>query len=156
MYRKLIVAGAAAAAIVGSGTAAMALTGSSTPSGSSPAGSSAASSSAAAPARSLERKLLRRTVHGQFVTRDKSGHYITHDYARGKVSGVSTQLIVVHTADGTSQRFAVTSATKVRLRSNGKGTAGKITDVHVGDTVLVGGVGSGTPSAGHVLDLGKR
>jgi len=154
MYRKLIVAGAAAAAIVGSGTAAMALTGSTTPSstGSSPAGSSAKS----APARSLERKLLRRTVHGQFVTRDKSGHYVTHDYARGTVSGVSTQLIVVHTADGTSQRFGVTSATTVRLRSNGKGTAGKITDVHVGDTVLVGGVGSGTPSAGHVLDLGKR
>jgi hypothetical protein len=152
MYRKLIVAGAAAAAIVGSGTAAMALTGSTTPSGSSPAGSTAK----AAPARSLERTLLRRTVHGQFVTRDKSGHYVTHDYARGKVSGVSTQLIVVHTADGTSQRFQVTSATKVRLRSNGKGTAGKITDVHVGDTVLVGGVGSGTPSAGHVLDLGKR
>ena len=154
MYRKLIVAGAAVAAIVGSGTAAMALTGSTAPSstGSSAAGSSAKS----APARSLERKLLRRTVHGQFVTRDKSGHYVTHDYARGTVSGVSTQLIVVHTADGTSQRFAVTSATKVRLRSNGKGTAGKITDVHVGDTVLVGGVGSGTPSAGHVVDLGKR
>jgi hypothetical protein len=154
MYRKLIVAGAAAAAIVGSGTAAMALTGSSTPSGSPAASSSAAKKSA--PARSLERKLLRRTVHGEFVTRDKSGHYVTHDYARGTVSGVSTQLIVVHTADGTSQRFGVTSATKVRLRSNGKGTAGKITDVHIGDTVLVGGVGSGTPSAGHVLDLGKR
>ena len=154
MYRKIIVAGATAAAIVGSGTAAMALTGSSTPSGSPAASSSAAKDSA--PARSLERTLLRRTVHGQFVTRDKSGHYVTHDYARGKVSGVSTQLIVVQTADGTSQRFRVTSATKVRLRSDGKGTAGKITDVHVGDTVLVGGVGTGTPSAGHVLDLGKR
>jgi len=154
MYRRLIVAGAAAAAIVGSGTAAMALTGSTTPS--SPGSAASSSSAKAASAGSLERRLLRHTVHGQFVTRDKSGHFVTHDYARGTVSGVSTKLIVVHTADGTSQRFAVTSATKVRLRSNGKGTAGKITDVHVGDTVLVGGVGSGTPSAGHVLDLGKR
>lgn len=155
MYRKIIVAGATAAAIVGSGTAAMALTGSTAPSGSS-GSASGSSTSAAAPARSLERTLLRRTLHGQFVTRSKSGHYVTHDYARGKVSGVSTQLIVVHTADGTSQRFRVTSATKVRLRANGTGTAGKITDVHVGDTVLVGGVGAGTPSAGHVLDLGKH
>ena len=153
MYRKLIVAGAAAAAIVGSGTAAMALTGSAAPSST---GSSASTASAAAPARSLERTLLRRTVHGQFVTRDRNGRYVTHDYARGRVSGVSTGLIVVHTADGTSQRFRVTSATKVRLRSNGKGTAGKISDVHVGDTVPVGGVGAGTPAAGHVLDLGKR
>ena len=153
MYRKLIVAGAAAAAIVGSGTAAMALTGSSTPSST---GSSATTSAKAAPARSAGTQAA--AAHRARPVRHPGQERAlrTHDYARGTVSGVSTTLIVVHTADGTSQRFSVTSATKVRLRSDGKGKPGKITDVHIGDTVLVGGVGAGTPSAGHVLDLGKR
>jgi hypothetical protein len=81
---------------------------------------------------------------------------VTRDYARGKVTGVSTKLIVVHTPDNTTQKFTVTKDTKVRLRSDGKGTAGSITDVHVGDTVLVGGTGTGTPTAGHVIDLGTK
>lgn len=161
MYRKLVITGAAAAAIIGSGTAALAATGSSsspTPSATTSGTQAPASSTPAKHPgrRAAARKFLIHAVHGQVVTKNKDGNFVTHDYARGLVKGVSTKLIVVHTADGTDQTFSVGTNTKVRLRSDGKGSPGKISDVHIGDTVLVAGTGAGTPAAGHVVDLGKK
>jgi hypothetical protein len=141
MYRKIIVSGVAAAAVLGTGTAALAATGSSTP-------------STATAHRPVARAVLKHALHGQFVARGPNGTFVTHDFARGKVSGVSPALIVVRTADGTEQRFAVTAATKVRLRSDGQGQAGNITDVHLGDRVFVTGVGSSSATARHILDVG--
>jgi hypothetical protein len=141
MYRKIIVSGVAAAAVLGTGTAALAATGTSTP-------------SAAAQHRPVARAVLTHAVHGQFVARGPNGTFVTHDFARGKVTGVSPVLIVVHTADGTEQRFAVTSATAVRLRSDGQGRRGTIGDVHLGDRVLVTGAGSSSATARHMLDVG--
>jgi hypothetical protein len=143
MYRKIIVSGVAAAAVLGTGTAALAVTGSGTP-------------STGTQHRPVARAVLKHAVHGQFVSRAANGTFVTHDFARGKVTGVSPVLIVVHTADGTEQHFAVTAGTKVRLRSDGQGQAGTITDVHLGDRVLVTGVGSDSAVARHILDLGTR
>lgn len=143
MYRKIIVSGIAAAAVLGTGTAALAATGSSTP-------------STGTQHRPAARAVLKHALHGQFVSRAANGTFVTHDFARGKVTGVSPVLIVVHTADGTEQHFAVTDATKVRLRTDGKGEPGTIADVHLGDRVFVAGVGSSTARARHILDTGTR
>ena len=141
MYRKIIVSGIAAAAVLGTGTAAMAATGSGTP-------------STGTQHRPVARAVLKHALHGQFVTRASNGTFVTHDFARGKVTGVSPVLIVVHTADGTEQQFAVTASTAVRVRSDGQGQRGNITDVHLGDRVFVTGVGSSSAVARHILDVG--
>jgi hypothetical protein len=143
MYRKILVSGIAAAAVLGTGTVAMAATGSSTP-------------STGSQHRPAARAVLKHALHGQFVSRAANGTFVTHDFARGKVTGVSPVLIVVHTADGTEQHFAVSAATKVRLRENGQGQPGTIADVHLGDRVFVTGVGSSTAHARHILDIGPR
>jgi hypothetical protein len=152
MYRKIIVSTVAAAAVLGTGTAAMAVTGT-TSTGTTSTGTA---STAAAAHRPVARAVLKHALHGQFVSRGSNGSFVTHDFARGKVTGVSAELIVVHTADGTEQRYAVTAATKVRLRSDGQGRRGSIGDVRLGDRVYVTGVGSSSAAARHILDLGTR
>lgn len=141
MYRKIIVPAVAAAAVLGTGTAAMAATGNSAPT---------------TQHRSVARTVLDDALHGEFVSRDSNGTFVTHDFARGTVTAISRMLIVVHTADGTEQRYAVTASTDVRLRSDGLGHRGNITDVHLGDRVLVTGVGSARAVARHILDVGPR
>jgi len=100
--------------------------------------------------------VLKHAVHGQFVSRASNGTFVTHDFARGKVTGVSPVLIIVHTADGAEQRYAVTPSTAIRLRSDGQGQRGTIAGVHLGDRVFVTGVGSASAVARHILDLGTR
>jgi hypothetical protein len=154
MYRKIAIAGATAVVIIGSGTAALAASGSATPGSPSSAPSSAGSKAPAAKS-AKGHALLRRTVHGQVVTRNKDGQFVTHDITRGDVTAVSSSALTVKSADGTSQAYKVTASTKVRVRTSGQGAAGKITDVHVGDAVLVTGTGTGTPTATHVVDVKK-
>ena len=165
MYRKIAIAGATAAVIIGSGTAALAVSGTgapatpgspTTPGHAAPAGGHGHGHAGKKGGRGKLGKLLRHVDHGQFVTGGKDGKFVTHDVIHGDVTAVSSGAVTVKSADNKSQEFTVTSSTKVHVRTSGKGTPGKITDVHVGDTVLVAGTGTGTPSANQILDAGKR
>jgi hypothetical protein len=152
MWKKIAIGGAIAAAALGSGTAALAASGSTTP------GTPAASNSAsAANGKHAGRAALRHALHGQFVTgKPGSTTFITHDLIRGQVSAVNGSSITVTAADHTSETFAVNSATKVRARSGGKGSASTIGAVHVGDKALVLGTGAGTAlTATGIVDVGK-
>ncbi len=170
MYMKIAMAGATVAAIVGVGTAAVAVTGSTgglpTPTASSSpaagAGGTAAVGGTAATGGTTKAgrhpglaKLAARSVHAQLVTRSKDGTFVTHDEIRGEVTAVSGASVTVKAADGTGESFSVTSATVVRIRAAGKGVAGSISQVKVGDTVIVVGTGSGTLTATAIVDVQK-
>ncbi len=96
------------------------------------------------------RNELRRALHAQWVTR-KGTAFVTHDAIRGQASAVSPTSITVKAKDGVSQTYSVTSATKVRVRKDGKGTAATTASIHVGDRVAVVGSGSNTISAVHIV-----
>lgn len=151
MYRKTLIAGAAAAAIVGAGGTALAVSGSDTPSV--PSAAPAAKSGHHA-LKLLGKGKLRRLAHGEIVLRGKDG-FVTHDLIAGTVTAVSSTSITVQAADKTSETFAVTKDTKVRMRSNGSGAASSIDKVANGDHVLVAGTGTSTLTAKHVLDVKK-
>lgn len=168
MYRKIAIAGATAAVIVGGGTAALAASGSSSPT---PTPPKHTSSTSAHPGNHSGKhgkhhgKLddLRKIVHGQFVTKGKDGAFVTHDVVRGQVSAVSATSITVAAPGTTSETYVLTKDTKVHLRPAGKTkgkpatpTAGTISSVHTGDTVVVLGTGTGTMTATRILDAGKR
>lgn len=147
MWKKIAVTGAIAAAVVGIGTASMALTGNTV--APTPGGSSA--QARPGPEYPALRKLAGRTLHGQFVTRGKDSTFVTHDVIRGDVTAVSATSISVKAADGVTQQYTVTGDTKVRVRSDGSGKAGAITDVHTGDKALVLGTGTGPFTATLVI-----
>ncbi|MGI8761788.1 MAG: hypothetical protein ACR2LF_10960 [Jatrophihabitantaceae bacterium] len=169
MYRKIAIAGATAAVIVGAGTAALAASApgtSGTPGAPSPAGTAKSATAHARHGGKFRGGELRRILHGEFVTKGKDGTYVTHDVIHGQVSSVSATSIVVTAPDKTSETFAVTKDTKVRLRPVGapkpakgvkgpKAALGTISEVHQGDTVFVLGTGSGTLTATRILDAGK-
>jgi hypothetical protein len=159
MWKKIAVGGAIAAAIVGAGTAAIATSGSTTsgtPDTSASATLAAATSTLPAADGKRVDRLLRRALHGTWVTRDgESGSFITHDAIRGQVTDVSTSSITVKAADNTSETFEVTSSTKVRQRTDGKGAASTIGAVHSGDNVLVVGTGTDKLTAKWVVDVKK-
>ncbi|MEO6885695.1 MAG: hypothetical protein ABI232_05320 [Jatrophihabitantaceae bacterium] len=148
MIGKIAVAGVTAAIIAGTGTAAVALSGDTSTAPTTPASSSKSA------AHSRLDRLAKHTLHGQFVTKGKAGTFITHDLIRGTVAAVSATSIKVTAADTTSETYAVTASTKVRIRANGKGTPGTIAGVQTGDNVLVLGTGSGTATATLVVDAG--
>jgi hypothetical protein len=159
MLKKIVLAGSAAAVVLGAGTAALAVSGS----GSTPpaAGSGTSHSKAAdgqAKAGALAKRELRRALHATWVTRNgkDSTSFVTHDAIRGQVTAVSATSITVKAADNVSETYAVTSSTKVRSRADGKGKAGSIGEVKNGDSVIVLGTGSGTLTATHVLDGVKK
>jgi hypothetical protein len=150
MWKKIAVSAAIGAAVLGGGGAALAASGgtSGTPSPS--------ASGTNGPAKHPVANALARAVTAQWVTRDrKSGGFVTHDAIRGVVEDVSSSTIKVKAADGTEQTYAVTPATKVRVRTNGKGQAGTISDVHNLDRVEVVGTGTTSLSAAHILDVHK-
>src|SRR4051794_1604166 len=112
MLKKIVLAGVAAAVVLGAGTAALAASGS----GSTPSPSASASSHPGKPAAGkahLGRMLARRSLHGTWVTRDGSSGFVTHDAIRGQVTAVSAGSITVKAADNVSQTYAITSDTKV-------------------------------------------
>jgi hypothetical protein len=152
VWKKIAISGAIGAAVLGSGAAALAVSGSPTP-------GTPSSTSSAAPAgkHPAARALLRHTVHGQFVTKDKnaSGGFVTHDVIRGTATAVSSSSITVKAADNTSQTYVVNSSTKVRQRSNGKPTDSTISAVHTGDDVAVVGTGTTTLTATGIVDVKK-
>ena len=176
MLKKIVVAASAAAVVLGAGTAALASSGntaSPAPSASSVApggkapGSAAIGKAARGNRHRLALRALRGTVHAQWVTRNGST-FVTHDAIRGVVTAVSAGSITVKAADGVSQSYAVTSATKVSVRDaapsgsnrgnaqgrgrSGPAKAGKSSDVHAGDEVAVIGTGTASLTAGHILD----
>jgi hypothetical protein len=156
MLKKIVIAGSAAAVVLGAGTAALAASGSNSPS-STPSSSTAAGAGKAKAAHA-KRSELRRALHASWVTRDgkNSTSFVTHDAIRGQVTAVSATSITVKAADNVSETYAVTSSTKVHSRADGKGKAGTISEVKSGDTVIVLGTGSGTLTATHVLDGAKK
>jgi hypothetical protein len=157
MYRKTLIGGVTAAAIVCAGGTALALSGSESTPGASGTASSTSSGSGGGKQHGLlgRAKALRRLAHGELVIRGKDG-FVTHDLIVGTVTAVSSNSITVQAADKTSETFAVTSDTKVRLRSNGNGSASSIDKVADGDHVLVAGIGTSTMTAKHVVDVKGR
>jgi len=161
MWKKIAIGGAVAAAIVGAGTASVALTGSDTPS------PSTTSTSAAAPGEQGRGPLARHgkhplarlgkhVLHGQWVVKNKDGDVVTRDEIHGSVTAVSATSITVKAEDGVSQTYAITSDTKVRQRTQGKPRSGDDSDiskVKTGDNVVVLGTGTDTLTADAVIDI---
>lgn len=154
MYRKILIVGATAAAIVGVASAALAASGSDTTTGTASASSTSAKQHPKGAA-------LRHALHGAITTKGKDG-YVTHTGIRGAVTSVSPTSITVKAADGFSQTFTINKTTKVRERTAGqaKGTPATISDVKSGDQVGVLGKGadsaSATPTATVVIDGLKK
>ena len=151
MWKKIAIAGGVCAAVAGIGTAAVATSGSSTTPGT-PTSSTAKDHSAA---KDRGAKALKHALHAQWVTKDKDNTFVTHDAIRGTVSAVSATSITVVAEDKTSQTFTVNADTKVRVRTNGKGAKGTISQVHSGDKALVIGTGTTTLTAKGIVDAGK-
>jgi hypothetical protein len=153
MYRRVLIGGVTAAAIVGAGGTAIALTGSDTTAGTP---TTATTTSTSAPAVHQHRhprlRILHRLVHGQIVTRNGSG-FVTHDLINGTVTAVSASSIRVRAADDRTETFAVTKDTKVRVRTTTGGALSSIGSVAVGDHVLVAGTGTSTYTARHIVDV---
>jgi hypothetical protein len=151
MYRKILIGGVTAAAIVGAGGTALAVSGSDATTSGNPITAAAKQAPAKGKA---ERRLLRRLAHAQIVTKGKDG-FVTHDLIKGSVTAVSATSITVQAADKTSETFVVDKYTKVRVRTAGKGAASSIDKVAVGDQVMVAGSGTSTFTAKHVVDVKK-
>jgi hypothetical protein len=161
MIRRIVIVGCSAAAIVGVGTAALAASGDSS---SAATPTSSTSSAAAAPASKdgaalkrfaklhprIAEAITHHAVHGQIVTSNGKGGYVTHDGILGTVSAVSSTSITVKSGDGFSQTYTVGSSTKVRIRKST--TKATIADVHTGDKVGVVGTGTSAPTATFVVE----
>jgi hypothetical protein len=180
MWKKIAISGAVGAAILGTGAAAMAASGSdalvnsaltnaTTATSTATPGSTGAATAPANPpatgtgsgsgkkagagtrARRL-RLTLRNLEHAEWVTSGKSGD-VTHEAAEGLVTAVTPTSITVAASDGFSETFVVTSTTKVHI----KGGTKAISAVAMNDRVLVAGVKSGTTiTANQILDAGPK
>jgi hypothetical protein len=139
MYRKVLIGGATAAAIVGAGTTALALSDPSPPTPGPPAAQ--ARLHPGQQLRAHPGRLLRRIVHGEIVTVSPEG-FVTHQVIRGKVTDVSAHSITVQALDATSETFAVTSDTIVGSRADRTAGSAAVGDVQNGDQVVVLGVGA--------------
>jgi hypothetical protein len=86
-------------------------------------------------------------LHGQFVIAKPGGGYQTVDIQSGAVTGVSATSITLRSSDGYSHSYALTSSTLVDAQRNG------ISSVKVGNQVsLTATVSGGTATAMSVLD----
>ncbi len=159
MLKQIVLAGAAAAVVLGAGTAALAASGTTSPAASASSGTAVSSAGSAGNAKAAksEMKRLHRALHAQWVTRDGKSKttFVTHDAIRGEVTAVSAGSITVKAQDGVSQSYAVTAATKVHTRGEARGKTGSISEVHSGDKVAVTGTGTTSLTARHVLDITK-
>jgi preprotein translocase subunit YajC len=156
MYRKILLGGITAAAIVGAGGTAIALTGSDSTNGTPTTTASAPAHPGKDKAKG-KAKLLRNVAHAQIVTKGKDGTFVTHDLITGTVTSVSSGSITVQAADKTSETFTVSKTTVVRQRTSdkGKGTPSSISKVAKGDHVVVAGTGSSHFAAKRVVELAK-
>jgi len=148
MFKKIVLVGGASLAILGVGTAAFAsapaATGSPTP---------ALTAPAAHKAHAHRGHAETEAIHGQWV-RQNGTKFTTHDEIRGAVTAVSSTSISVKAADGVTENYVVGGGVKVHLKVDGKGNAGTISQVKVGDHVAVIGTGTGPLTAKRVLDRG--
>lgn len=151
MYRKILIGGVTAAAIVGAGGTALALSGDSGSTDGAPAATvvSAQGTSAAHRLWLHDGRLLRRISHGEIVVKGQNG-FVTHDLIVGKVTAVSPTSISVRADDGTSDTFVVNTDTKVRVLGSGPSSIDKVA---TGDRVGVAGTGTSTLTAKHVIKL---
>jgi hypothetical protein len=153
MVRRILIGGVTAAAIIGAGGTALALTGSSA--APDPVASQATTAAHSSPAGHHKRpRLLRRLSHAQIVVRAHGG-FVTHDLIRGTVTKVSPTAITVQAKDKTTETFTLDQRTKYRTRTNGKGADSTVAAIHVGDHVGVAGTGTSTKTAKHVVDVKK-
>lgn len=178
MYRKVLLGGVTAAAIVGAGGTAIALTGSDSLT---PTPTPSTSNAKPGPGhKNADHKKgkhgmagkLGRLAHGEFVTKGKDGKFVTHDLINGTVSAVSSTSITVVAADKKIETFSVTKDTKVRERTitakadkpktkadkskqkkKKKASESSISKIATGDRVLVAGTGTTTMTAQHILEI---
>ena len=157
MLKKVMITAAVGAAIVGGGTAALAASGSTT--AGSTTSSTTNSATTHAKAKHDHRVSLGRALHGTWVTKDKkTTSFVTHDAIHGTVSAVSPTSISVKAADGVTETYKITSATKVRMRTAGQkgGATSSIAQVKTGAKVVVIGTGTSALTATHVVAGLKR
>jgi hypothetical protein len=87
-------------------------------------------------------------VHGTAVVPKPGGGYQTIAFQNGKVTAVSSTSITVHSADGYSHSYRVTSSTLVNAQRDGIGS------VKAGNQVIVTAtVNGGTDTATRVIDV---
>ncbi len=159
-YRKTLAVAGTAAAVLGIGGTAMAMSGDHTVAGS--AVTPAAAQQAAKADKGEKGKdkakghaLLRRLEHGQFVTKGKDGA-VTHTLWRGTVTAVSPTSVTVQAADKKSQTYVVGKETKVKERVKGQKPAdSSISKIAKGDQVMVTGTGTPTVTARAIVELPK-
>jgi len=172
MWSKTIIGGVAGVALLGTGGFALASANAATQTaGRTPQVASTATATsgpaAATPAakkrhdkKAVSEAHLRGVQHGEWVTKDKTGAFVTREAIHGSITAVSASSITVKAQDGVSLTFAVTADTKVRVRATdkaaqkAKGTDAKITDVKAGQQAVVSGTGKGSLTAGHVVAQG--
>jgi hypothetical protein len=157
MWKKIAIAAAASAAVVGAGTAALAAPNISASSISSPTTTPTTTPTTGATTTPTGKRAkaalvkLAGVAHATWVDKD-GGKYVTHDAIHGAVTAVSATSITVKAGDDVSQTYVVTSSTKVKVRTTGtaKGTDGTISDVKTGQNVVVTGTGTSTLTAEHI------
>lgn len=158
MFRKILIGGVTAAAIVGAGGAALAASGGN--SATAAPSPSTQSTSAHHPHQhgkgARGHRLLRHLDHADVVLHTKKRGEVHLALIRGTVSSVSSSSITVVSADRTTQTFTISKDTKVRSRSDGKRTDASVSDVATGDRVFVAGVGASNPVARRVVDRGTK
>jgi hypothetical protein len=157
MLKKVALVGITAAAIVGTGTAALAASATSTPSAT-PAAKPAASAATHAKKAGMKHAGGFESLHGAvkatWVTENKkTSTFITHDAIRGTVTAVSPTSITLSAADKTTETYSIASTTKIHTRAVKKGAV--IGDVKVGDTAVVAGTGTTSLAATQILDTAK-
>jgi hypothetical protein len=87
-------------------------------------------------------------VHGTVVVPKSGGGYQTIDFQNGTVTAVSTSSITLHSADGYSHTYQVTSSTMVNAERDGIGS------IKNGNTVSVQAtVSGGTTTAIRITDV---
>jgi hypothetical protein len=87
-------------------------------------------------------------VHGTVVVPKPGGGYQTVAFQNGKVTAVSSTSITLHSADGYSHTYQVTSSTLVNARRDGIGS------IKAGNQVVVTATVSGsTATATRVIDV---
>jgi preprotein translocase subunit YajC len=171
MWKRVAIAGGTIALIGGLGTAALATSGSSSPTPS--AGSATPSSSAShapdsdegngkanrngkARGNGFAHGMFQRAKnfeHGTWVSSGNGGSTVTHTAFHGQVTAISATSISVKAKDNATQTFVINADTKVHTRAERKNAP--ITSVKSGDTVFVSGTGTGTVTAQQIMDSSR-
>ncbi|WP_426006680.1 DUF5666 domain-containing protein [Paenarthrobacter sp. NyZ202] len=162
--RKALLAGGIAVAVTAGGTAAVwaGTQPSPSPSGTSASpGPSETRGNGNAPPKSTAKR--GQALHGEHVVKDADGTFRTLVTQRGTIESVNSTDITVTSEDGFTQRYAITSDTKISMvpadtvrPRNGRGNPGlpsaTAAELKTGDTVQVSGTrNGGTASATRII-----